>query len=178
MSGSPAARTGRRAVAFGALLIAGLTLAGCGGGKDKGPATTTTAPALPAPVVAPGVSRDAADVVRRWADTLRRGDVTAAAKFFAVPSFVANGGPPARLRTKAAILRFNRSLPCGARLVRADRARHGFVIATFVLTERPGPGTCGSGTDSTARTAFRLRGGLITDWLRVQDLPEAESTPA
>ena len=47
-----------------------------------------------------------------------------------------------------------------------------------MLTERPGPGTCGSGTGATARTAFRVKDGKITDWLRVQDLPEAESTPA
>ena len=159
-----------------ALLI---TLAGCGGGgKDKTPSTTAAAPAVPAPVVAPGVSRGAANIVRRWADTLRRGDVKAATAFFAVPSFVANGGPPAHLTTHAAVLDFNRSLPCGARLVRADRAHHGFVIATFVLTERPGPGSCGSGTGATARTAFRVKDGLITDWLRVEDLPDAETTPA
>ena len=160
------------------ILIASAALAGCGGGKDKAPATPAAAPAVPAPVVAPGVSRDAANIVRRWADTLRRGDVEAAAKFFAVPSFVANGGPPAHLTTHAAILDFNRSLPCGARLLRADRAHQGFVIATFLLTERPGPGTCGSGTGATARTAFRVKSGRITDWLRVQDLPDAETTPA
>jgi len=163
-----------RALALAAVAAAAV-LAGCGG--DDAPATTA-AGTSPAPVVAPGVSRAATDVVRRWADTLRRGDVTAAARFFAVPSLVANGGPPRRLRTKAAILRFNRSLPCGARLLRTDRARHGFVIATFVLTERPGPGTCGAGPDATARTAFRVRDGLIVDWLRVQDLPAAETTPA
>ena len=175
MRGCPAARTGQTALVLGALLIA---FGGCGGSHKTQPSTTTASQATPAPVVAPGVSRDAANIVRRWADTLRRGDVAAAAKFFAVPSFVANGGPPAHLTTHAAILDFNRSLPCGARLVRADRAHHGFVIATFVLTERPGPGTCGSGTGATARTAFRVKNGLITDWLRVQDLPEAESTPA
>jgi len=175
MRGSPATRTGQTALVLGALLTA---LGGCGGGDKTQPSTPTVSQSTPAPVVAPGVSRDAANIVRRWADTLRRGDVAAAAKFFAVPSFVANGGPPAHLTTHAAIIDFNRSLPCGARLVRADRAHHGFVIATFVLTERPGPGTCGSGTGATARTAFRVKNGLITDWLRVQDLPEAESTPA
>jgi len=159
-------------------LAASLALAACGGGKDKGPATTTARAAVPAPVVAAGVSRIAVGIVRRWADTLRRGDVSAATAFFAVPSFVANGGPPAHLTTHAAILDFNRSLPCGARLLRADRAHQGFVIATFLLTERPGPGTCGSGTGATARTAFRVKSGRITDWLRVQDLPDAETTPA
>ena len=160
------------------MLLACLALAGCGGGQDGHPATTAAAPATPAPVVAPGVRHADANLVRRWADTLRRGDITGAAGFFAVPALVANGGPPAELRTQGAIRAFNRSLPCGARLARADRAHHGFVIATFVLTERPGPGTCGSGTGATARTAFRVRHGKIIDWLRVQDLPEAESTPA
>jgi hypothetical protein len=172
------ATRGWSARALAVSVVASVAVAGCGGGKEKAPAGTATAPAVPAPVVAPGVSRGAANIVRRWADTLRRGDVEAATTFFAVPSFVANGGPPAHLTTRAAILHFNRSLPCGARLVRADRARRGFVIATFVLTERPGPGTCGSGTGATARTAFRVRNGRITDWLRVQDLPDAETTPA
>lgn len=167
--------TGRRALALGALLMAGAAVSACGGGGAE-PVTTTRDPT--AAVVAPGVSRAAVTVVHRWADTLRRGDVAAAARFFALPSLVANGGPPARLRTAAAIRRFNRSLPCGARLVRADRAGHGFVIATFELTERPGAGTCGAGAGATARTAFRVRDGRIVDWLRVQDLPAAETTPA
>ncbi len=172
------AAAGRDLCVVAAALLAAVTVGACGGGDKPSPATTSGAQTAPAPVIAPGVSRGAANIVRRWADTLRRGDVAGAAKFFAVPSFVANGGPPAHLTTHAAILDFNRSLPCGARLVRADRAHHGFVIATFVLTERPGPGTCGSGTGGTARTAFRVRDGRITDWLRVQDLPDAETTPA
>ncbi len=163
-----------------AICAALIGLAGCGG--DDGPprlqATTPTTVTTPPPVIQQGVAKTDVDVVREWADTLRRGDVAAAAKFFAVPSLVANAGPPARLTTRAAVLDFNKSLPCGARLLRADRSAHGFVIATFVLTERPGPGNCDAGTDNTARTAFRVRGGKITDWLRVEDLPEAATTTA
>ena len=55
-------------------------------------------------------------------------------------------------------------------------APHGFFIATFRLTERPGEGECGSGTGETARTAFRVRDAHITDWLRVQDIESAPET--
>ena len=71
---------------------------------------------------------------------------------------------------------FNRTLPCGAKLIGTEPAAHGFLIATFRLTERPGRGECGSGTGETARTAFRVRGGRITDWLRVGDVESAPET--
>jgi hypothetical protein len=169
-----------RTLALATALIAVIALAGCGGndGPPKFSGTTTTFSPAPAPQIQAGVDKAAVRVVRNWADTLRRGKVEAAARFFAVPSLIANGGPPAKVTTRAGIVDFNRGLPCGARLVRADRAPHGFVIATFVLTERPGPGTCGSGGGGTARTAFRVRDGHITDWLRVQDLPPAATTQA
>ena len=73
---------------------------------------------------------------------------------------------------------FNRTLPCGAKVIDAEPAAHGFFIVTFRLTERPGPGSCGAGTGETARTAFRVRDDLITDWLRVQDVESAPGTPA
>jgi ribosomal protein L16/L10AE len=44
------------------------------------------------------------------------------------------------------------------------------------LTERPGAGRCGTGTGETARTAFRVRDDHITEWLRVQDIPDAPDT--
>jgi hypothetical protein len=116
------------------------------------------------------------DVGRAWSDALRHGDVARAARYFAVPSLVANGAPPQELTTGAEVLDFNAGLPCGAKLVATERGPRGFTIATFVLTERPGPGTCGSGVGNTARTAFRVRRGKITDWLRVQDIPAAPTT--
>ena len=33
-----------------------------------------------------------------------------------------------------------------------------FTIATFKLTERPGPGECGNGVGETAKTAFVVAG--------------------
>ena len=146
--------------------LVALVVAGCGGG-DGTTGTTTATASSPDPA---GVA-----VVRRWADTLRRGDVAGAARFFAVPAVVANGGPPIRLLTRPEVRFFNETLPCGAQVVSARRARAGFLVVTFALTERPGSGTCGAGTGRFARTAIRVRRGLITDWVRVQDLPTGPS---
>jgi hypothetical protein len=52
--------------------------------------------------------------------------------------------------------------------VRAERAGD-FTVATFVLQERPGPGTCGDGTGQTAMTAFVIEDGRIVEWRRVVD---------
>jgi hypothetical protein len=116
--------------------------------------------------------------VRDWADTLRRGDVRGAARYFALPSVVANGTAPIKLTTPAEVRFFNRTLPCGAEVIGTEPAPHGFFIVTFRLTERPGAGECGSGTGATARTAFRVRDERITDWLRVQDVESVPGTPS
>ena len=47
------------------------------------------------------------------------------------------------------------------------RARASSSIATFRLTERPGPGTCGAGTGPQAQTAFVIEDGKIAEWRRV-----------
>jgi hypothetical protein len=152
------------------VLLVGLAVAlgACGGGAGSGtdarpPATTT-----PSHV-------DSADerVVRAWADALRHGHVAAAAAYFALPAVVANGSPPLRLATRTAIRGFNASLPCGALLVATQPTPHGFLVATFRLVERPGAGTCGSGTGGLARVAIRVKAEHITYWLRIDDLPRA-----
>ena len=182
----------------GALAALACGVSACGGGDGQAvpgadaeratpsPTPTTTPRAdstpapdggpTPAPGEAPSGEVDPADVqvVRDWADTLRRGDVRAAARYFALPSLVSNGTPPIKLETRAEAVFFNRTLPCGAEVIDAEPARtEGFFIATFRLTERPGRGECGTGTGQTARTAFRVRDDRITDWLRVQDIPDA-----
>jgi hypothetical protein len=164
-----------------ALIPAVLALAfgACGGGGGDRAATPTPTPtptARPSPDTP--AEPDAADVavVRAWADTLRRGHVRAAARYFALPSVVSNGTAPIRLESRAAAEFFNRTLPCGAKLIDTEPAARGFFIATFRLTERPGAGRCGSGTGETARTAFRVRDDRITEWLRVQDIPDAPDT--
>ena len=163
---------GMRTTAWLASAAGALALGACGGGgDDPKPAVKAERP-TPSPQPAE-TKLDQADVriVRAWADTLRRGDVRAAARYFAVPSTVANGTVPLTLKTRAQARFFNRTLPCGAKLIRSEPASGGFFIATFRLTERPGEGECGSGTGATARTAFRVRGQEITDWLRVRDIP-------
>jgi hypothetical protein len=167
----------RLTVALAAIAVGA---AACGGGDDgdrpRASATPTpTATTNPEPESAPP---DPADVriVREWADTLRAGRVRAAARYFALPSLVSNGTPPIKLETRAEAEFFNRTLPCGAELIDTEPAPHGFFIATFRLTERPGAGECGSGTGETARTAFRVRGDRITDWLRVRDIESAPET--
>jgi hypothetical protein len=163
----------------GVLAALALGVAACGGGDGDGDRPRAEATPKPETTAVPeSEAPDPADVqvVRDWADTLRSGDARAAARYFALPSLVSNGTPPIKLETRAEAEFFNRTLPCGAKLIDTEPAPHGFFIATFRLTERPGPGECGSGTGETARTAFRVRDEHITDWLRVRDIESAPDT--
>jgi hypothetical protein len=117
-----------------------------------------------------GADPDSVAVIRDWADDLRGGDIDAASDHFSVPSVVQNGTPPIQLASRRQVEQFNRSLPCGAELTMAERSGR-FTIATFELTERPGPGRCGAGAGETAQTAFVIHDGRITEWRRVADLP-------
>jgi hypothetical protein len=136
-----------------------LALAGCGG--DGGGSTATTTP---------GVSGDASQadvhVIDGWVTALRRGDVDAAAGYFAIPSVAENGPVLLHIKSVQDARRFNESLPCGARLIHAETAGQ-FTTATFRLTERPGPGICGPGTGGVAKTSFVIRDGKIAEWRRV-----------
>ena len=143
-------------VAIVVALIIGSGLGACGGDNEFG---DTRSPS-------------AESVIREWAETLRAGDVRGAAEFFALPSVVANGTEPIILRTRSDARTFNASLPCGARLLRTSSAS-GYTTAVFRLTERPGPGTCGTGTGMTARTTFVVRDGKIHEWRRVADKPRS-----
>jgi hypothetical protein len=164
-----------------------LLAGGCFGGDDEEPRAAATPSAtaeadesaVPSPSATPEAGAE--EVIRAWADTLRRGDVEGAAKYFAVPATVSNGTPPLKLKTRAEVEFFNRTLPCGAQVIGTEDAPHGFVIATFRLTERPGKGRCGTGAGATARTALLVRDGHITDWLRVPGggaAADEELTPA
>jgi hypothetical protein len=145
--------------AIGVLVALGLiALSGCGSSDDNGNDTTIAGNA------------DAADVqvIRGWADELRAGDISAASERFALPSLVQNGTGPLQLTTRRQVEAFNRSLPCGARLTAATSSGK-YIIAAFVLTERPGEGQCGNGIGEQAKTAFVIQNGRITQWLRVVD---------
>ncbi len=106
-------------------------------------------------------------VIEGWVEALSDGDVEAASDYFAVPSVAQNGSAPLTLRSHDAVTAFNRSLPCGAKLVRARPAGR-FIAATFRLTDRPG-GSCGSGAGELARTAFVVKDGKIVQWRRLPD---------
>ena len=108
-------------------------------------------------------------MIENWVDTLSDGDVVGAADYFAVPSVAENGTAPVTLRSRADVLAFNRSLPCGAKLLRAQPLGR-FIAATFRLTERPG-GACDGGAGQLARTAFVIRDGKIVQWRRLANPP-------
>ena len=114
--------------------------AGCGGSSSSDKSNT----------VAGNANADAVQVIQSWADVVQ------------------NGTAPLTLTTRQAIEVFNQSLPCGARLTAATDAGR-YTVATFVLTERPGPGRCGSGVGDAAKTAFVIHNGHIVEWRRVVD---------
>jgi hypothetical protein len=145
-------------------LLAALSLvavAGCGSSDDSKQDTTIAGSAEPAHV----------QVIKKWADELRAGDVTAASERFALPTVVQNGTVPLQLTDRQEVEAFNNSLPCGAELTAATESGK-YTIATFKLTERPGVGRCGNGVGEQAKTAFVIRDGLITQWRRVVDIGE------
>jgi hypothetical protein len=109
-------------------------------------------------------------VIDDWSGRLSEGDTAGAAELFAIPSVAVNGDLPLHLTSRDDALAFNRSLPCGAKLVKA-RPAGDLIAATFRLTDRPG-GACGSGVGHLARTAFQIKDGHIIQWRRLPD-PEA-----
>ena len=120
-------------------------------------------------------THDEVSVIRGWADALRAGRVNQAARFFAIPTIVLDGtNPQRRLPSMTAVRNFNRGLPCGARLVKTIRGKGSFVVATFRLTERPGPGRCGGGVGRLADTAFLIERRHIVQWLRGPDPPQPD----
>jgi hypothetical protein len=167
-----------RAVAWLIPLLT-LGLAACGGMTDEERFSLRT-PGTDDPIVREiegsenvrrgKVTGDEIKVIRGWADALRAGHVAAAAKYFKVPAIVADGTNPLRsLRDRAAVLKFNAGLECGAKLVETQRGADSFVIATFRLTERPGKGECGAGVRHLAATAFLIENRRIVQWRRAAD---------
>jgi hypothetical protein len=160
----------RFTLGFIAVAIAALVLAACSGGDDGG-GDSGDGGEIPG-----DADPEAARVIDEWSSALREGDVAAAADYFEVPSVAQNGTSPLQLSSREQVIAFNEALPCGAKLTEAESAGR-FTIATFELTERPGEGECGSGTGDTAKTAFVIEDGLITEWVRVVDSEEAAPAP-
>lgn len=145
------------AVLFAAL-AACVALAACTGGSSDDE-TTTEIPG--------GADAAEVEVIDEWAHTLSMGDVDGAAEFFALPSLAQNGST-LRIENLDDAKLFNSSLPCGASLVEATTDGE-FTIATFRLTERPGPGVCNAAAEAEAQTAFKIEDGKIAEWRRVFD---------
>ena len=139
-----------------------MALAACGGDDDSNDADLGSL-----------AGHESVQVIEGWVDTLASGDVDGAADYFALPSVAENGSAAVTLRTHADAVAFNRSLPCGARLVKARPAGR-YIDATFRLTDRPG-GDCGTGTGLLARTAFVIQKGKITLWRRLPNPPGGRS---
>ena len=160
------------------LLSLVVAAAGCGGGSSDSK-TPTTAAQTTTPAYKPSQkdytnyyppgthkpSAAAARVITSWADQMRAGHVHRAAAYMASPVIVQNASPPIRLVKRSDIFRWNRDLPCGVHVVKIIAGAR-YVVATFVLTERPGAGNCGA-TGKLAATAFLVRHGKITQWRRV-----------
>ena len=183
-----------RGFAIAAALGVGLVTAGCGSGKAivaKHPGSSPSgvgAPPRPEPgpvprvIPAPAPTGRPADptavaVIRGWSTALRHGNVRVAARYFALPSLLANGAGAGgglaviAIRTVAQADAANATLPCGAELISADQ-RGRYVNALFRLTNRPGAGGgCAAGAGQTARTNFVIRGAHIVEWIRAPDDP-------
>lgn len=149
--------------ALAATLALALALAGCGsGGTDQ----TITGSVGSAADVPGGANPADVKVIEDWIGALDRGDINAAAGYFAIPS-VAENGVLLRIRSLDDAKLFNAGLPCGAHVVKAVSAGK-FTTATFRLSERRGPGAgCGPGTGGKAQTSFVIRDGKIAEWRRV-----------
>jgi len=149
------------------LLPIALSILGCGGGNAQPPDT---------PVPGNANSADVA-VIEEWSRTLSEGDVEGAAELFALPSVAENGPAAIEIEDLDDARLFNASLPCGAHLVSA-RSEGDFTIATFQLSERPGPGVCGPGSGGEARTAFVIEDEEIVEWRRVGGGGGGEQAPS
>jgi hypothetical protein len=119
-------------------------------------------------------------VIKGWADALRRGDVRGAAQYFQLPSVFAPGpDQELTLRSLAQAEHANAALPCGAKLISVIKVGGPFVQALFRLTGRPGQGgsACSPGAGETARTNFVIRSGRIRVWIRAPDAPGDNAKP-
>lgn len=152
------------------LALLGLVVSGCGGGGQAASSSTASS-------VAGDADPGDVQVIDSWVTALRRGDVEGAAGYFAIPSVAENGPILLHIKSIDQARLFNRSLPCGATLIRAETAGQ-FTTATFRLTERPGPGTCGPGDGQVAQTSFVIRDGKIVQWRRVGGGPQTPSQSA
>lgn len=181
-----------------AIAALGLLLAACGAAEPdrfdlKTPGAHTGA-AIPAPTSAPNptatpsatakpekkapVTKTERRIIKGWADSLRRGELDTAARYFSVPTLVSNDAPGWQyLDSQSKIEEFNRGLSCGSKLIRARRGVDGFVVGIFKQVERKGDGAdCGTAVGETAAVAFLIKGEHITQWVQID--PDAAGAGA
>jgi hypothetical protein len=158
---------------------AAVTLAACGGSSAGHSTRSVTQQAVSPGTAAPpqdysnyyppgthAATRAAVRAINGWADSLRAGHVQKATKWFDLPVVMENASPVTRLSSRHAVYEFNKTLPCGAHVVKVI-AGQTYSVATLVLTERPhASGRCGA-TGMLAAVAFRLRHGKLDEWRRV-----------
>ena len=170
-----------------------LTTPGAHTGDPVPEATATpeaTSSATPEPNATPSSAKVTAAekrIIKGWSDSLRDGRVNAASRYFQVPVLISNNTPGyVILGTVDEVKEFNRTLPCGAKLISTRRGADGFVVGNFRLTERKhAPAPCGTGVGATASVAFQIDKGHITKWVRVVEdnqgdpmaTPSATPTP-
>ena len=155
-----------------AVALAALVGAGCGGRGSASPGLSRSGGAGAAHVQGVQGNADPASVrvIGAWAAALAQGRLRAASLLFALPSRVqvSVDSQVFTLRRRADVLAFESVLPCGAKLLRADR-RGRFINALFLLSNRADSPCDAPG--ASARVAFVVRGGLITEWLRAPSEP-------
>jgi hypothetical protein len=139
-------------------------------------ATATASPKATATPDATTVTAAEKRIIKGWSDSLRDGRVNAASRYFQVPVLVSNNTPGyIILGTQAEVQEFNRTLPCGAKLIKTRRGADGFVVGVFKLTERKNaPAPCGTGVGATASVAFEIDKGHITKWVRVVESSQSD----
>jgi hypothetical protein len=141
------------------------------------PAATATATATPGPRRKPVTSAERR-VVKGWSESLRGGHVSAAARYFSVPTMISDVDLGEHfLGTQSEIEAFNRKLSCATKLVRMRRGTDGFVVGIFEQTERKGSKRCAAVGEPTA-VAFLIRSSHIQQWVRIDpSSPDATPTP-
>jgi hypothetical protein len=157
--------------ALAVLLCAGLLLAGCGSTKLLAAKPAGASKAL---------SGEA--VIRDWSNTLRRGDVAGAARYFALPSIFANGAGVGGLavvtiRKESEAVAVNSELSCGSVFISAIKEGK-YLNALFRLTNRKGAGAdCDGGAGELARVDFLIKNGRIVEWIRAPQAPNGQTAP-
>ena len=167
-----------------ALVTVSVAAAGCGAKTPPQDlhtpgVTPQSHPGVATPAPAPAgkpVTRAEIAVIRGWSEAVRHGDVDAATRYFTVPATIGRVPTvaPVVIHARKQLRLFNRTLRCGAKLTRWERAPHRFVVATFKLTDRRGY-KCNATPGTLAAVAFLIRHRHIEQWLQVNVPPAPNS---